>query len=159
MPPSSSRNFDTAAYQDPTVAAFSRLMASSFLHWTGNTLSDDVDVAEDLYNAPFALVAHGTQPDPIFCYANLTAQKLWDIGWKDFTSMPSRLSAEPVAAPERERMLRQAAELGFVDSYQGVRISSTGKRFNIIDTILWNVVDEQGTLHGQAAVIRKWEWL
>lgn len=159
MRPSSSKNSDTAICDDPAVAKLSRLMAASYLHWTGNTLTDEADTSTALYHAPFALVAHGTEPDPIFCYANLTAQTLWAMNWPDFTRMPSRLSAQDVALPERERLLSQATELGFVDKYQGIRISSEKKRFRIEDTVLWNVVDEQGTLFGQAAAIRKWEWL
>jgi hypothetical protein len=143
----------------PHVAEFSTLLASSFLHWTGTPLTNEVDVPYALYNAPFALVAHGTEPDPVFCYANLAAQKLWNMDWRAFTRLPSRLSAEPAVAAERERLLKQAAEMGFVDQYQGVRITSDGKRFRIHNTVLWNVVDSMGTMHGQAAVIREWEWL
>ncbi len=159
MHPSSSRSSDTAICDEPAVAGFSRLMAGSFLHWTGNTLTDEADIPTALYHAPFGLVAHGTEPDPVFCYANLTAQKLWAMNWADFTSMPSRLCAEAVAVPERERVLQQAAKLGFVDDYEGIRISSEKKRFRIHGTVLWNVVDEHGTLLGQAAAIRNWEWL
>lgn len=158
MPPSSLRNTE-AVYDTPSVAAYSRLLAFSFLHWTGNTLTDETDVPYALYHAPFALVSHDTRPDPVFCYANLAAQRLWGMDWGRFTATPSRLSAEPAVAEERGRLLRQAAELGFIDKYQGVRVSAAGKRFQIRDTVLWNVVDEHGTLHGQAAVIRQWEWL
>lgn len=158
MPPSSLKSFDSVC-DDPVIAAYSQLLNKSFLHWTGNTLTDEVDVAHALYHAAFALVSHGTQPDPIFCYANLTAQRLWNMDWDTFTHTPSRRSVEPAVAAERERLLKQAAEQGFIDNYQGVRINADGKRFMIKDTVLWNVVDELGTLRGQAAVIRAWEWL
>jgi len=117
------------------------------------------DVTYALYHAPFALVSHGTEPDPIFRYANLTAQKLWGIGRDEFMCMPSRLTAEPVATEERQRLLDEATRKGYVDNYQGVRITKEGKRFLIKDTILWNVVDADGIKHGQAAMIKSWEWL
>jgi hypothetical protein len=40
-----------------------------------------------------------------------------------------------------------------VDGYEGIRISATGRRFRIADTLLWTVTDAQGTRHGQAALI------
>lgn len=73
--------------------------------------------------------------------------------------MPSHKSAEPVTQEERDRLLALAATKGFVSNYSGVRISSTGKRFYIEDTILWNVIDRQNQRCGQAAVYSKWKFI
>ena len=35
------------------------------------------DAGGDLYDAPAALLMHGNEADPVFCYANRTAQRLW----------------------------------------------------------------------------------
>ncbi|NBX02874.1 MAG: MEKHLA domain-containing protein [Alphaproteobacteria bacterium] len=113
----------------------------------------------ELYHAPFVLVSHGVQPDPIFCYANLAAQKLWEMDFDTFTGLPSRLSAEPDAREERERLLEKAQKNGYVDDYQGVRITATGKRFRIRNCTLWNVINEQNERIGQAARFSDWEWL
>jgi len=53
----------------------------------------------------------------------------------------------------------QVAEKGYVDQYSGIRISSSGKRFRIIETIIWEVRDDEERRVGQAATFPKWEWL
>ena len=55
--------------------------------------------------------------------------------------------------------LYQVAEKGYVDKYSGVRISSSGKRFKIFDTIIWEVKDDEGKRVGQAATFPRWQWL
>ena len=54
------------------------------------------DAGGDLYDAPAALLMHGNEADPVFCYANRTAQRLWGLTWNEFMRLPSRLSAEPL---------------------------------------------------------------
>ena len=49
-----------------------------------------------------------------------------------FTATPSRYTAEPVERQERERLLERTTRDGFVDDYRGVRITSSGKRFQIL---------------------------
>lgn len=117
--------------------------------------------AEALYAAPFALVAHGNQPDPVFCYANLTAQTLWEMDWERFTRTPSRLSAEADDGiqTERQALLKAALAKGYIADYAGIRISASGRRFHIKNTTLWNVMDADGTKLGQAALIPQWEFL
>lgn len=145
------------------------LLNTSFSHWMGCSIAAHAglpepsanDLEDFLYHAPFALVSHGTQDDPIFCYANIAAQKLWEMDWDAFVQMPSRHSAEPVAdiQDERQTLLKAAMAKGWIKDYSGIRISSTGKRFQIANTILWNVVDEAGTRYGQAALIMSWKHL
>ena len=48
------------------------------------------------------LLMHGNEADPVFCYANRTAQRLWGLTWDEFIRLPSRLSAEPLV-PGRAR--------------------------------------------------------
>ena len=55
---------------------------------------------------------------------------------------------------ERARFMQAVGERGYVDDYTGVRISSTGKRFYILQATVWNVTDENGVIHGQAATFR-----
>lgn len=140
----------------------SQLLYNSFAEVTGSSLlniaCEGEALASGLYDAPFVLLSHNTQSDPIFNYANRMAQQLWKMNWEQFTHMPSRLSAEPVAMAERQAMLEEARKKGFLSNYQGVRISSTGQRFVIKDAILWNVYNH-GKYCGQAATFRKWEFL
>ncbi len=143
---------------EPTIGP-SRLPQGGSPYNSPSVNSGDDELTYALYHAPFALVSHGTQGDPIFRYANLAAQALWGYSWEEFTQLPSRLSAEPMAREERQRLLERAAKFGYVDDYHGIRIAKDGRRFNIRDTILWNVVDEMGMKHGQAAMFDAWNFL
>ena len=147
-------------YQKTEIITYSNLLAESFLRLTGQPLiSSGSDLAQRLYEAPFALVSHGTEADPIFRYANKTAQQLWQMTWDEFVALPSRLSAEQMLQEERDRLLQEAQSKGYIDTYQGIRIAKNGDRFKIQDTVLWNVIDSQGVQHGQACVIRRWDFL
>ena len=151
------------------VAAYNRLMANSFQRFTGQSILgavetaslNDCDLAEMMFAAPQAIVSHGAEADPIFRYANAQALKLWEMDWDSFTRLPSRLSAEAAGdiQSDRDALLKAALTKGWVDNYTGVRISRTGKRFDIRNTVLWNVVDDKGMRHGQAAFIRDWRFL
>ena len=134
------------------------LLADSFMRLTGRPLIDAgaEDLAFRVWRAPFALVSHGTEPDPIFNYANLTALRLFEMPWPAFTSLPSRLSAEPARREERARLLRRVSAHGYIDDYAGVRISASGRRFAIEDAVVWNVVDAGGIHRGQAAMFARW---
>ena len=57
---------------------------------------------------------------------------------------------------ERDALLKRVSEQGFIDDYQGVRISNTGKRFLIEDAVVWNVIDSAGKFRGQATALYKW---
>jgi hypothetical protein len=107
---------------------------------------------EALWNAPFAIVAHGTEADPIFFYGNRYALQCFEMNFADFARLPSRLSAEPMNQESREKSLRQVAEQGYIDGYSGMRIASSGRRFMITACTIWNLADAAGVHHGQAAV-------
>lgn len=115
--------------------------------------------AKKLFEAPFAVVSHDTQDDPVFNYANRKALELFEMDWQEFTSLPSRLSAEAVNREERQRLLDQVSRDNFIDHYQGVRISKQGRRFLIKNAVVWNLIDEHGINRGQAAYFTDWEFL
>lgn len=151
----------------PDVADYNVLMTHSFHHFTGEDIVPGArllratDLAQALFNAPVAIVSHGTEPDPIFRYGNARALDLWQMDWETFTRLPSRHSAEPESGiqGDRNRLLKAALENGWVNDYSGIRISSQGRRFEIRNTILWNVIASDGVRHGQAAFIRDWRYL
>ncbi|MGF1540108.1 MAG: MEKHLA domain-containing protein [Pleurocapsa sp.] len=150
-------------WKQPKIISWSQILVDSFEQLTGNRLIDKLEtpekLAEALFYAPFALVSHGIQTEPIFNYANQTALKLWEITWDRFITMPSRLSAETVNREARAAMLQQAANKGYIDNYHGVRVSSTGKRFLIEKAIVWNLQDRKGNKCGQAATFSYWTFL
>ncbi len=140
-----------------------RLLLESYKHWTGCDLMpqimDSANRAEALFNAPFAVVSHGTQADAVFNYGNQAALDLFAMNWESFTCTPSRESAEPVNREERQRMLEEVTTHGYTDSYQGIRITADGRRFQIPQATVWNLVDELGTYRGQAAMFAEWTFL
>lgn len=142
---------------------WSQLLLDSFYHWTGRELVErtgsEEAQAQSLFTAPFVVVSHGTEEDPVLNYGNRMALELWEMTWAQLTSTPSRLTAEPVNQAERERMLARASARGFIDDYRGVRISGTGRRFLVEDAIVWNVVDATDKKQGQAATFSRWSFL
>lgn len=112
--------------------------------------------AERLFRAPFVVVAHGTEADPILNYGNAAALALWEMTAEELRRTPSRLTAEPVHRDERTRLLERTRRDGYVDDYSGVRISASGRRFRIERAIVWNLADAAGGFHGQAATFDHW---
>lgn len=136
-----------------------KLLCASFQKWTGKSLIKSKELVHELYYAPFAVVSHGTEADPVFNYANLKAQELWELDLDKFIQLPSRLSAEPLLQEVREKFMQEVTKNGFVSNYDGIRISSGGKRFTIKNTTVWNIVDGNEKYHGQAAMFAEWEFL
>lgn len=86
-------------WQKASVVQHSHLIAYSYNFWMSKDLfpgiTDNMLLSEALYHAPFIVVSHGTEKDPVFNYANLSAQKLWKIDWEDFIKMPSSYPQNP----------------------------------------------------------------
>jgi len=139
-----------------------RLILDSYEHFLGKPcieFTSSNNAAQILYEAPFAVVAHDTQADPIFGYANRMAQNAFEMTWAEITSIPSRQSAEPVLQEERQSLLQRVQQFGFIDDYSGIRISKTGKRFWIRNATVWNLIDANGVRVGQAARFDHWDYL
>jgi len=133
--------------------SFRRFVGRELIQRTGGVAED----ARVIFEAPFVVVSHGTQDDPVLNYGNQTALTLWEMDIPTLTSMPSRLTAEPMHRDERAHLMTRAARDGFVDDYRGIRISSTGRRFLIEQAIVWNLVDGDGHRVGQAAMFSEWK--
>ena len=146
------------------LAEHVQLLADNYARWTGNLLpSGNAATAKDrarfLYHAPFVVLSHDTAEDPIFNYANLTGQRLFEMSWHDFMSTPSRLSAEPLIREERLRLFERVAANGFIDDYRGIRISRNGRRFSIEQATVWTLLDGDSAPAGQAAIFADWEFV
>ncbi len=168
-------------WQDETVSAQVQLIARSLKHWTGRDLIGartarppvdaipaetrgravraPLELAEKIFHAPFVLVAHGTEADPILNYGNAAALALWEMSWEEFTRTPSRLTAEAPNREARARLLAAVTANGFIDDYSGIRISKTGRRFRIAQATVWNLLDERENYSGQAAMFSHWEFI
>lgn len=128
------------------IASYRDIVGGELL--PGLKLSDDP--VEALFYSEKIIVAHGTEADPVFHFGSARALLLWELPLEKFLGMPSRLTAEPMHRDERERLLQRTLQFGFVDDYQGVRISSTGRRFWIERATIWNLTVEN-VRYGQAA--------
>lgn len=155
--------FPEPAEANAFLAQHVAILRTSLKRWTNRELlPTELDFkyySEQLYRAPFAVVSHDTAVDPVFNYANLTAQKLFELSWVDFTALASRLSVEPSSRGKRARLLAEVSAHGYIDHYQGIRVSSTGRTFKIENTIVWNLIDGEQQAYGQAAMFDMWEFL
>jgi hypothetical protein len=150
-------------WQNDSITAHTQLLARSFRKWTGRDLLPGIfnppGLARYIFEAPFVLVSHGTETDPVLNYGNQAALNLWEMSWDEFTRTPSRLTAEMPIREERARLLEKVSRNGFIDDYAGVRISKSGRRFKISNATVWNLVSENGELRGQAATFSEWKFL
>ncbi len=146
---------------DECLASHASLIANSFQSLTGQSLIDtsNNNLVTALDTASAVIVSHGTQADPIFNYANQQALQLFEMDWESFTRLPSRYSAEAPERDEREHLLREVSEHGFIKNYAGIRIAASGRRFAIHNAIVWNLLDDNGIYHGQAATFSDWKYL
>lgn len=136
---------------------FFDLLTGSFARLVGKPLVSEGQGPDWLYrDAPFAVLAHNTDADPRFIYANKAAQTCFEYGWDAFITLPSRLSAEAPDRAERQRLMESVTRDGFISDYRGIRISRTGRRFWIENGIVWNLIDRDGHLRGQAATFSGW---
>ena len=131
-----------------------RLLEASYRTVVGRDLR--IDAGGDLYDAPAALLMHGNEADPVFCYANRTAQGLWGLTWDEFIRLPSRLSAEPlVVQPSATDCWRACAPMASsttttdCGSQGTARASASRGRWC---GWRWST----NATHGQAALFRDW---
>ena len=133
------------------------LIAESYRRLTGRALvPGGTDTAEALWEAPHVILAHGTEPDPIFFFGNRAALARFGMTLDAFAAMPSRLSAEPLHRDERQALLGRVTRDGFIDDYGGNRIAADGSRFRVEGATVWNLIDADGAVHGQAATFDRW---
>lgn len=84
-------------WQQQAIIHHTQRLLHSFEHWMGRSVLDvagsKTTITQMVFEAPFVLVSHGTQAEPILNYGNRRALELWEISWEDFTRMPSRKTA------------------------------------------------------------------
>jgi hypothetical protein len=161
--PSAMTAFPLPSPENAHLSHHIRLLRDSLRSLTGRELVDpaltDVEGAEAAFRAPFVLLSHNAERDPILTYANLCALELFEFSWDDAIALPSRLTAAAPERAERDRLLVEVAANGYIDDYSGIRISRNGRRFRIKRATVWKLTDEAGHYHGQAATFREWAFL
>jgi hypothetical protein len=148
--PSSENNFN-AEQAERLLSSFQRLTGKSLIP----ECTPSNERAKALYDAEYPVLSHNSDEDPILNYSNAKGMEQFEISWEELAILPSRFTAEPQTQEERNRLLKAVTENGFIDDYQGVRISAKDNRFMVEDAIVWNVIDEDGVYWGQGAVLYK----
>ncbi|MBZ9781851.1 MEKHLA domain-containing protein [Pseudomonas sp. REP124] len=131
---------------------------AAYRQWTGTGLPTPAFASEDerlewLHaRAPYALLAHGTQADPVFYYANEQALDSFKYPREQFIGMPSRFSASPLDRAMRQTLLEQVTANGIAHGYSGYRVDREGHAFMIHEGKVWTLLDHNGEHQGQAAL-------
>lgn len=149
------------AWTEDELRMRARRLLRSYRHWAGEDLlelatddDDDASLARALFDAPLAVLAHDTQPDPLCIYANAAALAAFELRLADAPTFATSRTVEPAARDDRRAALARAAEAGLLSGYSGVRVSTAGRRFRIHDGRIWTVLDDDGRRVGQAAAFR-----
>lgn len=152
LPPEPWRDHGWMHHTQVLLASYRRWLGTDLLASTGSLEGD----ARALFEASWVVVSHGTQADPVLNYGNRVALELWEIDIPTLLRTPSRLTAEPLHRDERARLLERTTLNGYVDDYRGIRVSTTGRRFQIERATVWNLLDSTGRYVGQAATFAEW---
>lgn len=102
--------------------------------------------------APYGILAHNTDADPHFIYANKHALSSFKYTSAEILAVPSRLSTSEQNRKERQQMLQIVLRDGIVYNYSGPRVDKHGNTFAIYDGVIWQVMGINNELMGQAAL-------
>ncbi len=153
-------------YLSASVVMQNLLLIESYFRKTGRPLFDQEveiqNVAQLLWEAPFALMSHDASEDPKVTYANKAGLALFEAEWDEMIGVESKNTAREEGdvnhREERAAMLKEALAKGYVDSYTGVRQTIKGdKEFKILDATIFSIESPGGDAMGQGAVVRLWE--
>ena len=112
--------------------------------------------SRQLFYAPFVVFSHGIEKDPIYNYGNQLGLKLWEINWDELIETPSRTNTEISLRQERQILIQETTDREYVTNRQGIRISKTGKKYQINDITIWNLYNNEDKYCGQAATFSDW---
>lgn len=132
------------------------LIDSSYTRWNTQPLPVPAGISNRLQwlhlHAPYSLIAHNTNQDPQFIYANLKAIESFGYPADILLGLPSRLSTAVSDQPVRQQMLNTVKQHGIARNYSGPRINADGNVFMIYDGAVWQVTDAAADVIGQAAL-------
>ena len=130
----------------------------AYTYWTkGETFPVPVEAEKNRewwldQKAPFGLLVHDTQEDPVFIYANQRAQELFGYTQQEFLEIPSRKSAPSMEQQGRNQLLAEVAEIGIAQGYTGTRVDKQGNLFEITNVSVWKVLDAKQQVVAEAAM-------
>lgn len=148
-------------WEKPEIINWTQIILNSYYQLLGKELinrnGDELTQGKNLFYADKVVYSHDTQSDPIYNYSNEKGLKLWEMDWETLIKTPSRTTTQPLLREERQQLLTETIAKGYIVNYQGIRISSTGKKYHIKDITVWNLTDKNGEFCGQAATFSQWE--
>lgn len=158
-PPPAAATAEAPWLADPSLELAALLQASHLrafgLPLVPRAQRSSRQLAQELFAAPLALLAHDGGDDPRLIYANRVALRLWRRSWGEMVGLPSRLTAEPSERPGRAQALATARSRRALRGYGGIRIDSRGRRFRLAGARIWDLGEGQG----QGACFDDWWWL
>lgn len=150
-------------WQKPEIITWTQIILNSYQQLLNKELidrsGDELTQSKNLFFTDIVVFSHNTDLDPIYNYGNEKGLQLWEMDWQQLNNTPSRTTTQPLLREEREHLLAETITKGYVENCQGIRISRTGKKYQIKDITIWNLVDEKGESCGQAATFSQWEKL
>lgn len=128
----------------------------SFRQYTGQSLptaDDQIDRLTWIHeNSSYSLLAHNTDSDPKFIYANSKALDAFGYSFNEITQLQSKFSASEIDRQERALLLQSVKDHGIAMNYSGPRVKKDGSSFNIHHGIVWVVKDDHDNEIAQAAL-------
>ena len=82
--------------------------------------------------------------------------RLFGMHESEFIGLYSRLSATRSNQVERQKLLDEVHQHGFIENYQGYRVRKDGTEFFINKATIWNVYNAEDEFDGQAVIIYEW---
>jgi hypothetical protein len=163
---SSTRNFQASTASSSASVPAGRVEdIDQWIQWCSDSLKKargvslldyiHVDCIADVHSHErYAVVSHGTQDDPIFCYANAATLATFQYSEEEFYQLPSRKSAPTVGGERnnRQKIMKDVDNNQVWDIPSGIRQRKDGSLFEFRDVILWNVYTDKGQRVGQCAV-------
>ncbi|BAQ63383.1 MEKHLA domain-containing protein [Geminocystis sp. NIES-3709] len=157
-------------WQNSEIIAWTQIILNSYYQLLNTELidrtvplydqkSDKLTQSKNLFYLDRVVYSHNTDLDPIYNYSNKKGLELWEMDWQQLTNTPSRMTTQPLLREEREKLLQETISKGYIQNYQGIRISRTGKKYLIKDITVWNLTDNEGKFCGQAATFSQWDLL
>lgn len=129
---------------------------NSFKEHTGCYLPTPTQQVNDLewldQSAPYSLLAHNTDSDPKFVYANSQALDSFGYSYEEILNLNSKYSASEIDRPQRLLLLESVKENGIAMNYTGPRVRKDGSFFTIYNGIVWVVKDDLDNEIAQAAL-------
>ena len=132
------------------------IMLDNLKRWTNYDLIKEYGfslekLGEQVFKADFYLLSHNTAADPVLTYGNQQVLDRWEVSWQELIAMRSSDTAKPVDRSQRSMLMAQVKQHNYISGYNGARVSKTGKEFQILDAIIWNMFLTDGSFYGQAA--------